>query len=155
MQLPLEILQQIKEYSNYREAKIIHELGIGWKTKKMEYHESIVAFVEQLLTGDLHVRLYGTHMYYGNCASCRFAPNPPSSEDLFEIYHHQPLDNQQKDVLIQDLIQAAKYAVFVDLELESVEEFGEFHGYLKDLEFFSGPLLPMCLPYFRGRWHYE
>lgn len=132
MNLPLELIQNIKEFSDYREAQIIQDMGIGWKTKSMEFHERWIPFVEQLISGTLHVRLFKGYMM--DCIRCNTKRSLPESYTF------------KQEGVMNEFKAARKFATFVDLGWHPLDDFVEMFGHLTIHVLYHGPLAKTHLP---------
>lgn len=143
MNLPLEIVQQIKEHCTLREANILSSLNIGWKTKKQLFYDEWHPRVVQIADPEMKHRLYPDEMYINECVFCRFAFTG-TVEELMEYYRK-----------LHQLKQAECFYLYYSFGMETLEDFVEtFKSILEYPDFYHGPLMLDCPLVRAGRRHF-
>lgn len=137
MNLPTEIIQLIKDFCEYREAKIINDLGVGWPTKHMKWYEKWRQFVAKCAEEDTAKRTAPCSLYRGRCTVCG------GWSESIELERKLDFDR------------AYKVSVFVELGWEPLERFVAEFGHLNDAPLYSGPLLKTCPAFYFKKPHFS
>lgn len=110
---PLEVIQLIKEYCNYREASILTELYGGWKSKSEKWFARITILSDE----DIVHRASADHLHLG-------------------------LHKLGGDMHWWEIDWVRRCALTVTLGWETVESFIEYCGeYWFDCDIYHGPIL--------------